>query len=161
MNVNALAELSALATATGIMIAGGAVRDAIVGVPRKDVDFLLDGGYPVDAALRRIKEVTGQSLEYVRAGSMPVENDYPSTFDLYRSGDGKYELVALTDTDDVDYVDGFDDKLSRMYIDANGDVHISADALDALASRTVGCVSCSTQRAEKLKAKFGPLGFTL
>lgn len=131
----------------GLIVAGGAVRDAYLGVPHRDVDLLVEFQY-YSLALAAIERVTWHKLAEVSEHD-PYEGD----FSLYRSHDDSVELIALHKATPLEHVQGFDDDLSMMWVDADG-FHADPDALLAAETKVITVYNGNDKRAEKLRKKF-------
>lgn len=156
MNLKSLHTLQRLAAAIpGAIIAGGAVRDGVLGIPLRDIDIVMPASTDaqVDEALTAVNKATKRLLKPVTVPGGGYEESYL----LFRSPDSKVELI-LTKTPSREHINTFHDDISRMYVDAQG-LHIRPEALSALASKKVDAVNASPVRVAKLKAKLEPLGF--
>ena len=124
----------------GAIIAGGAVRDVLEGVPVKDIDIFVD--------VERVDDRwAGESVQAVRQFSLllessftphaPGSDEYESTlFDLDRGPDFPQVQVILIDRDPVDDVYAFDFDLSMCFVTPAG-VFTTPQYRDASRLRTI------------------------
>lgn len=110
----------------GAICAGGAIRDAVTGVPVKDIDCFLDTTAPWETnkedpcsndwylSMERWAKGKGLSLDWG-----PQSDDYPHVFDLVNFGyptlfgDKQVQVIALTDDPIMD-MKFYDFNLSQM-----------------------------------------------
>jgi tRNA nucleotidyltransferase/poly(A) polymerase len=156
MNAERIEGLKALVRAAGVdglIIAGGAVRDAYLDIPARDIDFVVKHpGDPVKLAeiIGRVRKAAGvKELALVSEAS---ENPYEGAFELYRSEDSGVEVVVAM-VDAVDYVDGFDDDISQMWVDGK-QFYATPQSRNAARSKTITVDRDQRRRFAKLKAKF-------
>lgn len=153
MRVKSIVVLQELVRAIGVaglVVAGGAVRDAFIGAPAKDIDILVENPFePTSEA--RIVEAVEKATKRKLVRQVGEANDYK--FVLYRSEDSKIDLVMVP-MDEIEYIEDFDDDLSRMWVDSDG-FHAMPEALAAWESRVITVKAAAEQRYNKLVAKFG------
>jgi hypothetical protein len=159
MNAERIEGLKALVRAAGVdglIIAGGAVRDAYLDIPARDIDFVVkDPGDPVKLAeiITKIRKATGvEGIGLVSKADS--ENPYAEAFSLYRSDDDGVEVI-VSESDAVDYVDGFDDDLSQMWVDG-GQFFATPESRRAAESKIITVDRLQHRRFAKLLAKFKP-----
>jgi hypothetical protein len=163
MNIDRLDQLIRAVRAIdvdGLIIAGGAVRDAYLGIEGRDIDFIVQDpggdGTALAEIVRKVGEVSGQrTLKIVERKGNP----YDHAFELYRSDDEKVELIVAEDTE-LEYVDSFHDDISQMWVDGSS-FHANTVALKAAVLEEITVDAGRDKRFEKLEKKFGPLGFTV
>lgn len=156
MNVKKLRQLQLLAASIpGSIIAGGAVRDALLGIEGRDIDIYVAAASnaQMEIHIPVVEEVTKRKLYPI----FSTEMEYESAFAVFRSKDRKVELVGVP-TPTREWVrDTFTDDISMMYVDAAG-LHVLAGALTELVTKVVDDRS-GTDRHSKLAGKLLPLGF--
>lgn len=144
-----LADLAnSLAAVDGeAVIAGGAPRNLLTGLPVRDIDVFAPTGSL--GRLHLFEEVLGRKLAPVVTDSSA---DPYFGYRTYRSEDGKVDVVFVSDVQD--HIDKFEDDLSQIYIDTTGLV-VTPNALKALAAKRITLApNVKAARVEKMRALY-------